>query len=264
MTAIIHDVLALARFTLLEAWRTRYAWMLVGMLLICVLFALMMRSQAITETHTIHISFLAASLRLLSIFVLCVYVINSFVREIQDKGMELMLTMPISRPRYVLGKFLGFALLALLTSTACGLTLLLHGVTQGVPLWTLSLFAESVILISLSIACVLSLSQLVTALSAVLAFYVLCRSITAIQLMSQGPLVDPTLWTSQVVEKLIDVVALFLPDLARFTQTAWLLPQRVDETFPDGLYLLGQTVIYVALLVSLSMIDLSRKNLDAA
>ena len=100
--AIFH----IARFTILEAWRTHFALLLLMVIIAGVGLSAFMTSQAITETETIRISILAASLRLLSVFVLSIYVISSFVREINDKGMELTLALPITRAQYLFGKFL--------------------------------------------------------------------------------------------------------------------------------------------------------------
>ncbi|MEZ5673666.1 MAG: hypothetical protein R3E08_15330, partial [Thiotrichaceae bacterium] len=85
------------------------------------------------------------------------------------------------------------------------------------------------------------------------------RSIEAIQLMAQSPLNSSDLWQDKLIDGLIQLLAMLLPNLERFTQTGWLVYH--SGGFNDLLMVAGQTVIYVILLIMMSLFDLYRKNL---
>ena len=67
---------------------------------------------AITETTRLQTGFLAASARMAVVFVLCLHVASSMVREFNDKGVDLLLSLDLPRAGYFFGKLLGFAGLA--------------------------------------------------------------------------------------------------------------------------------------------------------
>ena len=92
-----------------------------------------------------------------------------------------------------------------------------------------------------------------------LGFYILARSIDAIQLMAQGPLNNSQSSLDQFVNTLIKLLAMLLPNLERFTQSEWLVYHT--GTLSNLMEVVLQTVIYVILLVTMSLFDLYRKNL---
>ena len=59
------------------------------------------------------------------------------------------------------------------------------------------------------------------ALSAVMAFYMLARSIAALQLIGQGGISSDSV-SQKVVAGVINAIALMLPRLDQFTRTEWL------------------------------------------
>jgi hypothetical protein len=63
----------------------------------------------------------------------------------------------------------------------------------------------------------------------------------------------------RVTTFLIDGLALLLPDLARFTQTSWLV-NGTGSAATLGM-VAGQTLIYGAVLTGAGLFDLYRKNL---
>jgi hypothetical protein len=104
---------------------------------------------------------------------------------------------------------------------------------------------------------VTTFTQLLSAAAFVAAFYLLARSITAIQLMSKAGLVADEGVGQKVGEWLANAMAYALPRLDTFTQTAWLMP----EGSPGGLGAIAlQSLIYVALLLGAAMFDLYRRN----
>jgi ABC-type transport system involved in multi-copper enzyme maturation permease subunit len=252
-------VLAIAQFTLLEALRTRVLWLVLAMLVLLGLGSLFVEHVAITETTRLQTGFLAASARMGVVFVLCLHIASSMVREFNDKGVDLLLSLDLPRAGYFFGKLLGFAGLALVIATMTSLALALLAPLPGVALWGTSLACELILMSVLTLFCIITFVQIMPAVSFVLGFYLLARSIAAVKLLSGSQLLNPNAWTTKLTGWLVDGVATILPDLGRFTQTGWLV------NGPEAISVLGfvalQTSVYGVLLVLAGLYDLYRKNL---
>ncbi len=254
-----HQIATLARFTLLEAVRTRLAWVFLIALAVVFAAAYFMHQLAVTESMRMLIAFSAAATRLVAVFVLGLFVLTSLVREFNDKGLELTLSFDLRRGDYILGRFAGFAMIALVMALIAGIPQLLLAPVDAALQWTLSLALELVIVAALGIFCILTFTQLITAASFVAAFYLLARAISALRLISANPIVGADSASGQVMAKLIDALALVLPSLDRFTQSAWL----VDGS--GSWHAMGscavQALVYTALLTAAAMFDFYRRNL---
>jgi hypothetical protein len=129
--------------------------------------------------------------------------------------------------------------------------------SQGLVLWTVSLVCELLIVTAMSLFCVLSFAQVVPAFAAVAGFYLLSRSMAAMQIIAGAALQDPTL-TDRVVNAVVELIALLLPGLDGMTQTTWLLgPAPGAGTLGS---VVGQTALYLVLICSAALFDLYRKN----
>lgn len=251
-------VTSLARLTLLEAVRNRLFWLIAAIILVAVGLAQFLSQVAITETREIQVALLAAFLRVAAVFVLVTFVITSTVREFSDKVTELLLSLPAPRASYFLGRFAGHALVGSLLAPLSALPLVLIAHPGGLAAWTASLLCELVIVTAVSLFCVLSLTQVVPAFAAVTGFYLLSRSMAAMQLIAGAALQEPTA-TDRMMNTVVDSIALVLPALDRMTQTTWLLASSAPSAASLG-GIFGQTAIYVALIVAAALFDLYRKN----
>jgi ABC-type transport system involved in multi-copper enzyme maturation permease subunit len=190
---------------------------------------------------------------------LALYVVASWLRDVNDKVLELMLSLDITRSRYLLAKYAGFCLVATIIALLCSLPLLMHHPDSSAIQWLVSLILELWIIAALSLFCINSLNQITPAAGFVAAFYLLARSISSIQLMSRSSLLAGNSWERQVSSKLADLLALLLPGMERYTQSAWLVDAAAKWT--DLVPLLAQTVIYIALLLAAAAFDLRRREL---
>ena len=109
MLPALSKVLTIARFTLLEAARTRLLGIVVIILALLFLGSLFVQHISVTETTRMQTGFLAATARMAAVFVLSLHVAGSMVREFNDKGVDLLLSLALPRAGYYLGKLLGFA-----------------------------------------------------------------------------------------------------------------------------------------------------------
>ncbi|MGH8677659.1 MAG: ABC transporter permease [Burkholderiales bacterium] len=249
--------LAIARYTLLEAWRNRFLLTMCSIVAVLIVLSLFIRQIAITESARTQIGFLSATLRMAAVFVMSLYVLQGLLREFQDKVLELVLSLDLPRWCYLLGKFCGYLVLCLACSAIAAAPLLALADPSAVLAWAFTLSLELSLVAAAALFCMTTFTQLLPAASFVLAFYLLARSITAIQLMSASTLLSPSPVTEFSVS-LADLLALVLPRLDAFTQTAWLIDASALPL--SWAFAAVQTAIYVALLLAAAMFDLHRKN----
>jgi len=106
---------------------------------------------------------------------------------------------------------------------------------------------------------VVTFNHLMPAFSFVLAFYVLARAITAIRLLSSNPIADAGALSHQVMARLIEALALLMPALDSWTQTAWLFDQRPHWSTLLGLA--AHTALFMLIFASAAVFDMQRRNL---
>ena len=252
-------VFTIARFTVLEAVRGRVGWLVAGFTLGGCALATFAGEIAITETQGVRGGLLGAWLRLCAVFTISAFVTANAARELHDKGLDLILSMPVRRGTYYAGKLAGFAGVSVLSAAACALALVWFAPPGQVALWTASLGLELLIVTAMSLLCVLTFPRITWALSTVIGFYVLSRAMAALQLMAHDPLADPASVAQQLVRALVDALAFVLPALDRFTESEWLI--HGAGTIADLGFAAAQAAIYVALLCAAALFDLHRKAL---
>jgi hypothetical protein len=125
-------------------------------------------------------------------------------------------------------------------------------------LWIISLLCELWIVAGFSLLCVLTFKQVMTALSAAMAFYLLARSVSALQAIGSNAHADHSL-SQQVIDVVINVIASLMPHLDQFTKTEWLVYQT-GSWHAMGMILL-QSALFLAVLSGASLFDLYRKNI---
>ncbi|MGK5078939.1 ABC transporter permease subunit [Janthinobacterium sp. HLX7-2] len=248
----------IARYTVLEALRSRLLWLFVLAACGAAGLASFLQQLALTESGAVQAALLAAMLRLASVFLLVTFIVTSMAREAADKGLELLLALPMPRAAYLLGKLLGYGALAGVPAVLFGLLMALFAAPAQSALWALSLLGELWIVATFSLLCVASLQQALPALAAASGFYVLARMVGSLQLLAHSSLAGQS-WPQQAMTGAIDLLALLLPRLDAFTRTEWLLYATGNWQALAGVA--AQTAIYVALLASCALCDFYRRNI---
>ena len=258
MKRSLSAMLAIARYTALEALRTRYVWLVLALVGAGMAVAAFTGDLAITETVQTQAAITTAILRFAAVILVMLFVTTSVHRDFSDKSVELMLSLPLPRSGYYLGKLAGYALVAALTAVPlCALALFLVPHTASL-VWGASLVLELLLVCAVSLLFAFAFGQVTAAISATLLFYLLGRSIAAIQLMAHGPLADQGQTSQRVMTGLVDGLAYLLPDLDRFSQSVWLLyPGNTAGVLEP---LLTQALIYILLISAVALFDLNRKN----
>jgi ABC-type transport system involved in multi-copper enzyme maturation permease subunit len=252
------QVLTIARFTIIESLRNRL--LLLSFLVIGISFGLVefIGDLAITEHRVTQVAILAAFLRMSAVVITTLFVVSSTVRELHDKTLEMILAMPIRRGSYYLGKMIGYFYIAALVAIIFAVLLLLYADPEQIVIWTISLFLELVLVVALSLVMLFTFNQVPSALAAVFIIYGASRIVTSIFLMAKYPIIAHTSIAQQFMDGFIELMTWLLPDLHRFTQTAWLTYNTAD--WSTLLPLFGQTVIYLIFLSFIALFDFYRKN----
>ncbi len=252
-------LLTIAKYSIWEAIRDKFLVFILTGIIIFFCISLFIGELAITEGAQTQTSILSSVLRLFSVFTIGLFVITSMIREFNDKGFELILSHPVPRSSYYFGKFAGFSAVAIFIALISASCLCIYVPVNLALYWSFSLFCELLIIISLSLLCLFSFNSITISFSVVMAFYVLSRSIEAIQLISDSPILAIGSVSHKFMNGLLDVIAFLIPDLYKFTQTGWLIYQTDFNT--NIVIVIGQTLIYIILISCVALFDLYRKEL---
>lgn len=256
---MLGQVLIIGRFVVLEAWRTRLPWIVVVAFALVSGLSIFVKGLAITESSRVQIAFLAALTRLAVVSVTSLYIVSTLAREFNDRVVDLTLSLELPRTAYVLGKLAGYAAVSAALAAAAGLLLVPVAWGPGLVAWTATLMLELWIVVALSIFCIITFNQVMPAASFVLAFYLLARSIGAIQLISASPLLANQSVAHRFADGLLNAMAYLLPTFDRFTETAWLVGSGPSTAGLISAF--GQTLVYVPLLTTAALVDFYRKTL---
>ena len=245
--------------TLLEAWRGPLPVLVAVSLGAAFAVAAIGEAMAITEAVSTRILLLGAMLRAFTVLTLAFFVVTSVVREENDRVVEMVFSQARPRSDYYFGKLAACAALAVVLAGLCGLCLLVHAPMRTVALWAASLALELWMVAAAGLFCVLTLRHALTALLAVLAFYVLGRSIGALRRLSESPLTASADWTEHPVDAFVAFLYYVLPDLGRYASADWLV--YPPDGFADASSLAVQAALWVALISGATLFDLYRRNL---
>jgi ABC-type transport system involved in multi-copper enzyme maturation permease subunit len=252
-------VFTIARFTLLEAYRTRLPLLATGVLAFVWAGSLFIHQIAITESDRLQWSFYASGARLASVFMLALYITSSVVREFNEKGLELVLSLDLPRSSYVLGKVSGFIAVCAVLALLAALPMLASVPVGVVVVWCISLFLELAIVCALSMFCIVTFSQVLPAVTVIFGLYLLGRTITAMRLMSETALLGKMGGARPALDFGVDMLAYIIPALDQFAMTEWIAEKTVAPDVLGSIVL--QATISIALLVAAALFDFYRREI---
>ena len=252
------QITTIARYTVLEAMRTRLPALVAAIVVLFGAASLFVSEIAVTESTRLQTGFYAATTRLAAVFITGLYVLTSVSREFNDKGLEVLLALDLPRSHYILGKLAGFLAMTAVIAMAAALPLAYLAGPAAALQWAASLCFELGLVVALALFCILTFNQVMPAASFVLGFYLLARALSAIRLIGTTPVSGADELSHQIIHLVIEALALILPALDRWTQTAWLIDTAA--AWSDIGALAWQSAIYVTLLTAAAMFDFYRKN----
>ena len=247
----------LARLVLVEARRSGLPWLAGAGVAAAFGLAAFLSQVALTEGRALQLALVAALLRACAVFLVAVQVSASVIRERNDKGLELMLSLPLTRTSHYFGRLAGFAAMAAVLALVFALPLLAWASPGAVALWSASLAVEGMLVAAAALFFAMTLAQPVPAIAATIGLYLLARSMAAIQAIAAGPLVEPS-FANQAARFCVDAVALLLPRLDAVTRSEWLLYGAPGAAAYGAA--IGALVVYVVLLAAAGLFDFYRRN----
>lgn len=247
----------LARLVLLEARRGGLPWLAAGSLAAALALGMFLSQVALTEARALQLAVIAALLRACAVFLVALHVSASVMRELSDKGLELMLSLPLARASHYLGRLAGHGMVAAALALVFALPLAVWANPGALALWAVSLALEATLVAAAALFFTLTLAQPVPAIAATAGLYLLARSMAGIQAIAAGPLVEPT-FANQAARMCVDLVALLLPRLDAVTRSEWLLYGAPDTAALVSL--LGALLVYIALLAVAGLFDFYRRS----
>jgi ABC-type Na+ efflux pump permease subunit len=247
----------LARSVLLEARRGGVAWLAAGALAIGVAAAAFLSQVALTETAALQLAVLAAVLRACAVFLVAAQVAAGTLREIQDKGLELMLALPLSRSTHYLGRLAGFVACGTALAAVFSAALFFWAPPLQVALWGLSLALEAALIAAAALFFAMTLPNIVAAIAATAGLYLLARAMPAIQALADTPLAAET-WAGWLARGAVDTIAFVLPRVDAATRTEWLVYDA--PPFAEYSAALAALALYVILLTAAGLFDFQRRE----
>jgi hypothetical protein len=247
----------LARLVLIEARRGALPWLAAAALLISLALAAFVSQVALTESRALQLAIVAALGRACAVFLIAAHVATSLLREMNDKGLELMLSLPLPRSTQYLGRLAGFAACGAALAAVFAAPLFAWATPAAVALWAVSLALECAVVAAAALFFAVSLGQLVAALTATAGLYLLARSIAGIQAIAASPLAEESM-THEIARWGVEGVALLLPRLDAVTRTDWLVYGAPEpRAYLQGL---AGLLIYGALLTAAGLFDFQRES----
>lgn len=244
------------RLALLEAWRGGLAWLAAACIVGALGLGVYIAQLALTESRLLQLAVLAALLRIAAVFIVASQVIASVRREIDERRLELLLSLPLPRARQYVARLAGFAAIGVVVAFLFSLPLALSAPPAAVFAWGLSLACELTLVAAAALFFAMTL-QMVPALAATAALYLLARSISAIQAIAKGPLAADS-WLQHAARAVIDALAFVLPALDQVSRTEWLLYGAPDaRAYGAGL---AGVLVYALLLAAAGLFDFHRRG----
>ena len=248
---------AIARYTLLEYLRGRVVRGVLLLLLVTSILGWLLASAALTEGDALRASLGGALLRIALVFLLAVTVIVSQVREASDRTRDWLLAFPLPRTIWLAGRLLGHGIAAIVLAAAAGASLALFGGLEPAALWTCGLALELLICAVMAVFLSLTVPHASAAFLAFAGWYVLARSMPALQLIAANPTLADSTAGPWLIQHTLNGIGLLLPRLDLFASGLWL---EGGGHWSQLAVPLAQTLSYCGLIAAASVIDLQRSE----
>ncbi|HEX7028777.1 MAG TPA: hypothetical protein VF268_16160 [Gammaproteobacteria bacterium] len=248
-----------AKYTLVEAYKRRFILLFCLTLITSLAVGGYAAGLAVVSKQYTLAAFYGFCARIAAVTLLAGYIILNESRALESDRASLAFGLPIHRAQYLAAKWLAYLAVALVMALLAALPLTIMPVSAANLLsWTLSLYCELLIVISVSLMLSLIFTQPLLSLLVFGVFYLFARGSGEFARHSghildthPGGLDTLMAWT-------VKAATLIVPTLGEFAPAVLLLHEHPAET--AWLPLLTQTLLFTALLLAVSAERLLRKQ----
>ncbi len=204
-------------------------------------------------------AYIAGSSRFIIILGIILFVCLNVCRAFENKEVEFIISKPISREKFILSFLSGFLLTAsiIIITLLAAIFLVLKIDKIGALFWFITLFLETLIVISFAFLSSLILKNSFVAILSSLAFYLLSRMMGIFVLAINLPQ-NFTQIQSQTMQIILKIISLAFPRLDLFTQSEWLIYGILD--YSRIKIILIQAAIYIPLMIFMAFHDFKKKQ----
>jgi len=249
--------LVLVRYVVTAAVRDRLVLSLLLLMGLAIAMSLFMGSSAVVEKDKFVAVYAAGAVRIINVLALVLFVVFFVRRSFESRDVEFMLSRPVGREVFFLSYSMAFALIGALFGAVSGVCLAAfspHLDHTGQVLWTVSLMAENIIMVSTAFFFSMVLSSSATGAFATFGFYTLARMMTQILGIIDSGRSTVSLSHADILQGIVQGVSFFMPRLDLMAQTSWLLYGPDSQI--SFLFVLGQGGVYTVLIVLAALVDL--------
>ncbi|MEM7292227.1 MAG: hypothetical protein AAF420_02370 [Pseudomonadota bacterium] len=254
---MVQQISTIAWITCKEAVHGKLLWVSAASVLALIAVTELAEEVIITGVDALQAGIVAWGLRWLGVITLALFCVNSGLRELNDKVGDLYFAAPLRREAIYLGKLLGILVLSGCFAALAFFTALPYAPAAVALAWATSLWMELAIVTAFAQLVVISTSATVTSILLTLAFYLVARSVAALQAMANGPFFNPRSTFDNFTVIAVDALSWVMPPLHRFASADWLVTGVTDV----GLALqLLSCLVYLFLLGSVTILETYRKQ----
>jgi len=240
-------------YTLQEVRRDRLFWGFVPVIFIVIALSFFMRETTIVAgAEAFNRSYIALTTLAATAFIVLL-VVSSLSREIDSKAIYLVITKPLSRHEYIIGKFTAFSLISLgiIVIFFAGAVAFGVGPVKALVVHYILTTLEQIIMIMAALTITLGLRSLPSIILGVAGFYIIGHS--------TKNMVDIATQMAQAWVPILKVFYYLFPSLSFFNAQAAVLEQG-PVSWSDILFPTVYAGVYLAILLLVLAIDIRKRD----
>lgn len=250
---------SILKYILRNGLRDRLYLGLLITLIVSFSISIFLGSTMLVEQQQTTTAYIAGSSRAVLAIGMILFVCLSINRAFENKEVEFILSKAISREQFILGYLAGFftaAILIFLPLTAA-IALITKVNLLGLAIWSSTILAELMIVISFSLLASMILKNSFSAIIASFGFYMISRLMGMFVMAIQLP-EDLSSVKNNILAVVLKFLSAVFPRLDLFSQSSWLSYGINDYS---GLKIIAiQCLIYIPLMIFMSFHDFKRKQ----
>lgn len=257
---------SIIKYTLLTALRD---WLFLGIFLLVMLATMLsafLGSTAIAEQGMMSAAYIGGITRIIVIIGLTLFVCFHVRRSFENKEVELTLTRPISRTKFIISYFVGFMVLTLITIVPIVFMLYILSLTglitlnlKGLLIWGVSFYLEASVALALAFFAAVVLSSAVSSVLFCFAFYFLSRIFGFFLISINNPnSVTKGSKLSGVMEQILNTIGIVIPRFDMLTKSEWLI-YGINDLKQISLFL-AAVLLYIPFILLMALFDFSKKQ----